>query len=787
MSKFEVSTAFKSLVRTWPSTLLSLAVLAICSAGFFHIAFFATREYSYERWLPDYDRIYRVWLELEEPGESMKIAVTPALLAPTLATTSSQVASSATLLRYPRRPVLVEVGDVHFFEDDNFFTTDQGFFEVFGIPLVRGDTSTALTSSESVVITDRAARKYFGTLDCIGQTMLLNKDDLKVVTGVVSSRQGPTHLVYDFLTRQPPDPGADWYQFNARTYVRLAPGADVQRLEDRLREMEQEKYGVDAADYRYHIQPIRDIHLRSNLLGEFPGGGSAVTVRTAILAALIFLALGATNFAVFEAVRQSTRAKETVIRVINGASSRQIFGRAVAESTILAGAGVTLGLLLWAAGGTGWLGLPEPEVRLLASSESWWILLSFLLVVAAVALVASLYPAAVALKVDLAGVTKGTWRKPARRLSVRRLLVGIQLLIAFTLAFASFRVSSQAHHLGQRTLGFPTADLIEVELPRSTSASAVNLRDRIARHPSIAGASLVSQAPGGALRKVSFVPQGSGGEHIMSGVVRGDEHLPSVMGLTRIAGESFGVDSRANRSSAFLVNEKAAEVFGWTDAVGKRLTLDADDEPLEGQVVGVVADFQFASVVEPIDPVVIMYQPDQAQTILVRTQPGTDQPKAVIETLWGQAVPGEPLRANSITAKIASTNEPVRRLARAGRLIAGSASGVAALGLLALIGVLLTSRAREIAIRRLCGASQSRLTATLTVNLAAMILIAGVAAVPLGSYIAQRMKETPVPEATVPIAGYLLVIVLFEAVLLAATLLYLRRDKKRSITATLSV
>ncbi len=758
-----------------------MVVLGVCSAAFFLVAFFAIREYSYERWLPGYRQIYRIWLELEEPGEPLRVAVTPVPLGPTVAEQAPQVESYTRLLKYPRRPVLVEAGGLRFFEEENFFTTDQSFFDVFRISLVRGDTPTALTGSDSLVITDRAAFKYFGTLDCVGRTMLLNKEDLKTVTGVMSSRQGPTHLVYDFLAKHPPDPAPNWYQFKARTYVRFAQEDNRGRVTDILRRIELDKYGVDASDYHYHLQPIDEIHLNSNFLGEFPGAGSAATVRTAIWAALIFLALGATNFAVFEAVRQSTRAKETVIRVVNGASSRQVLAQAIVEGLIVASISVLIGLFVYWVGGFRLIGLPEAKFQLLASQESWWILGAIGLVIAVVVLAASIYPAYVALKVDLSGVTKGTWRKRSGRLSIRRFLVGVQLLIAFVLVFASFRLTSQAHQLSQLSVGFSTAGLMEVELPRSTQISTQNLRDLVGRDPLVTKASLVSQAPGSALRKASFIPEGNGAEHVMASVLWGDEYLPMVMELKQVAGQSFGVDSQANRESAFIINEKAASIFGWENAVGKRLTLDSDEDTLEGSVVGTVADFHFGSVVEVIDPIVIMYAPDKAQKILLRTKPNTSDPKAVLEAIWRQAIPGEPLRAIDTSAKLDNLNQSNHQLARAGKLVASSASLVAALGLVALIAVLLTAKTREISIRRLCGASQERLIATLAGKLGLLVAIVGVIAIPIGSQLVSQVNEIVESEVKVLIVGYFLVIGLFEALLVATTALFLWRRRDRSI------
>src|SRR6266496_4167316 len=323
--------AFRNLVKNKFYTSINITGLAVGLATCLLILLYVLDELSFDKYNKNANRIYRVNNEVRFGGNQFDLAITPALLGPTMVKEFPQVQQYTRIRWYGS--FLVKKGNENIQEGRVGFA-DSTLFEVFTLPMIAGDANTALKEPHSLVITEKIAKKYFNSTDVVGKTMTINDTGNYKITAVIKNIPAQSHFNFDFFVPMVENDGSNddnWLSENWNTYVLLKKNADAKQLEPQLNGMMDryvgpelksvinqslEEFKKSGAYVRASLTPLTDIHLHSNKMGELDGNGNAQFVYIFSAIALLILLIACVNFMNLSTPRSSNRAKEVGVRKV---------------------------------------------------------------------------------------------------------------------------------------------------------------------------------------------------------------------------------------------------------------------------------------------------------------------------------------------------------------------------------------------------------------------------------------------------------------------------------------
>ena len=738
---------------------LNVGGLAVGLACCLLIVFFVQDELSYDRHLPNAERIYRVTQTETSDDRSLHRAVTPPALAPTLKREFAEVQHAVRFGKTGRGHTF-RIND-RTFHDVPFSFADSVFFEVFRLPFLLGDPATAFREPNSVILSRTAAQRYFGDANPLGQritpTERFERSDL-VVTGVIEDIPSNTHFSFDLLVNRAGYIRRDsrvtddqWWLYGEFTYVLLPQAGDrhTAALEQKLPILS-EKYLSERSGvaFGFHLQPVTRIHLYSHLEAEYQPNSQAAYVYIFSGVALLILLIACINFMNLATARATQRAREVGVRKVVGAHRGQLIGQFLGESVMLAGAASALALVL------AWAALPlfnhlaGKALTLHGAAWAWvWLLIPGMALL--VGGPAGSYPAFFLSAFRPASVLKGGagvgsfW---AGR--IRRGLVVAQFAFSIILLIGTAVVYTQWTYMQQADLGFEKEHV--VVLPYRSIASSFTpetIRQELLRHPGVQRVSMARFVPTDeAFGNGSPIPEGL--DYEVPAYWRAiDEEYIATLGLEVIAGRGFSdrlpADSVGDYG-VFLVNETAARQFGWTEPLGKAL-LSPFSRAEIGRVIGVVKDFHVTSLHEEIKPLVYFPADGSGRSyrrLIVRLNPGqVQETMAFLEQQWSTFAPGRAFSYFFLDEQYDALYRFEQRLSQLIGLFALLAVLVACLGLFGLAAFTATQRTKESGIRKVLGATVPGIVVLLSKEFVKLVLWAVMLAAPVAYLAAQRWLE----------------------------------------------
>ncbi len=346
--------AVRTLLKNRAFAAINIFGLAVGIACCVLIFLYIEDELSYDRFHDSADRIYRLRVERYSSNGESELTATSS--APMLRAAESDIPQIDAAVRMQQQTYLVEYEDRGFYED-KFFAVDSTFFDVFSFKLLKGDPKRTLVAPFSVVLTERAAEKYFGRSDPIGQTLQI-EDRAATVTDVVENPPSQSHFDFDMLgsfttlesLRDTPSENWNWWDLRFYTYFKLTPSADVAAVAEQIREMPSRYIGDQESNSGYrqflYLQPLTDIHLRSSYQRELEANSQVEYVYVFGAIALFILLLACINFMNLATARSAKRAKEVGMRKVSGASRKQLMGQFLGESILVGVISVALAMIL---------------------------------------------------------------------------------------------------------------------------------------------------------------------------------------------------------------------------------------------------------------------------------------------------------------------------------------------------------------------------------------------------------------------------------------------------------
>jgi len=753
MLKNYFTIAWRNLVKNKAFTAINIAGLAIGIATCLVIMLFVQDELSFDRFNEKADQIVRVVFRGTMNGEKMKESSVMAPVAPTLRSDYPEVLDATRLLQYGSPKIVV--GDKTF-KDANFAYVDSNFFNVFTLPLIKGDAKTALVEPYNVVITQAISEKYFGKADPIGK--ILNFKDahqLYKITGVIKEVPVNSHFHFDIFGSMASVPDArnnSWLSGSYFTYLVLQKNDDPKKLEAKLPQAV-EKYmgpqvkqalGVSLADFRkkgndigLYLQPLTDIHLKSDFSNGLEAGGDIRYVYIFGAIALFMLLIACINFMNLSTAGASKRAKEVGIRKVLGSLKYELIGQFLVESALLTFFSLALALML--------VRISLPVFNSLSGKHLQLNFLQNPLMISAlllfwlfVSMLAGSYPAFYLSSFKPVAVLKSKFISKGKSISFRSGLVVFQFIISVGLIVGTTIVYQQLSYIQHIKLGYDKDQLLVLRNSYLLGDKEDVFKEQLKHDPRVANVTTSAFLPAGPTNTdlTTSFPDADKNKNSRVRIYQIDENYIPTMGMKILEGRNFSKEFPSDSSQdapTVIVNETLAKVFGWGEnAVGHTVNLFSDNVGnYKGlKVVGMVEDFHFRSLHEPINPLLMVLQKSSGLIVKVKTK-NIAGLIATMKTQWDSYKTEEPLTYAFVDDLYNQTYIAEQKTGTILGIFSGLTIFIACLGLFGLATFTAEQRTKEIGIRKVLGASIPDVIGLLSKEFIIMVGIAIVIATPV--------------------------------------------------------
>ncbi len=736
--------ALRNMLKHKGHAFINVVGLSVGMAVCFLIFLWVRDELGYDRFHANADRMYRALWEARFGDNEWKIPLVAVPLAEALEKEFPEVERTVRL--YPGGMTLRHGED--YVREQIFLFTEESFFEVFTVEFIAGDPKTALRDPESIVLTEETAQRYFPNQNPLGQTLEQNDGRLYRVTGVVKSFPPQSHFHFGFLAsiktlqrftgRQ-----QNWGAASVYTYVVLRPEENVAALQAKLqayvdKNVASESFSQPGNFTRYPLQPLRDIHLRSHLDNELePNGNQAYVYLFSVIACFILL-LACINFVNLATARSMQRGREVGIRKVLGSQRTQLIRQFLAETFVYVGLAILAAIVL--------AELALPAFNHFAGKhltidffESPFALITLAGLALVVTILAGAYPAFFLSSFWPVQALKGRLAARSGKDRLRQGLVVVQFCISIGLITGTLVVHHQLQFMQSQRLGFDKEHVLLIHRAGALGKQHVAFRNRLHAHPMIAGAAAAQNLPGQNFDSTVFTPeQPANYESTSLTYAWVDEQYAEVLKLKIVAGRNFS-KAFATDSSAFLINQAAANALGWNEPLGKRLGMG---DFYQGPVIGVVEDFHFESFHHEVKPILFMFNRWAPSYFAVRLRPGNvAEGIAEIQKLWKEFVPNTPLQYSFLDQDYQKLYDGEQRVAQIFIAFSVLAIAIACLGLFGLASFMAEQRTKEIGVRKVLGATVSGIVGLLSKDFVKLVLVAFAVATPLAYFAMQRWLQ----------------------------------------------
>jgi putative ABC transport system permease protein len=750
MFKNYLKIALRNLLKYKGYSLINIFGLAVGMASCILILLYVHDELSYDQHHEKAEQIYRVtrqWFN-SDGSPSLHLGHVAPPIGPLLKNDFPDILQMARLTD-GNEPLLRYQDKV--FQEERFYFADPNIFEIFTLPLVKGDPKNALADPNSVVLTPAMAQKYFGNDEPLGKVLnFSNQVDLKV-TGVMQETPAAAHVHFDFLgSMKLPEQifgereFKNWGSNNYATYLLFPPNYPTATFTQAIPAFIGRHHpdGEKAIPQTtLHLQRLTDIHLHSQLDSELEANGNIVYVYIFSAIAFFLLLIACINFMNLATARSANRAREVGLRKVVGAERQQLIKQFLGETIVLAFIALLLAVVCVE------LALPKfnafaGKELALRSQSALFIFGSLFGVALFVGVVAGSYPAFFLSHFQPVAVLKGQ-KIGSTKSRFRSTLVVFQFAISIILIVGMGVVYNQLEYCRTKNLGLNKEQIVVLPVNSGDEIARryPDMRNQLLQHPQIAGVAASKRVPSGRLLD-------SSGGRLIDGEkstplefrianVRVDHNFIPTYGMQMAAGRNFSVEFPTDSTQAFILNETAVKKIGWESAEA------ALDKPFEygnrkGRIIGVVQDFNYESLHQPITPIVMLIAPQNFNSISVKIR--ADRPADVATTLdflkqkWQAYRPNFPFQYSFIDERYERLYQSEHRLGQIFGTFSLLAVFIACLGLFGLASYTAEQRTKEIGIRKVLGASTPGIVNLLSKDFAKLVIVANLVAWPVAYF-----------------------------------------------------
>jgi putative ABC transport system permease protein len=752
MLKSYIKIAIRNLMKHKLYSIVNIAGFTIGLTACLIIGLYLWNELSFDRFNKNADRIARVTMEYSNGGTINKAAVTGTRIGPEFKRHFPEIEEFSRTIKGSR---VITRGDIAFTENNILFA-DSAFFSIFSFPLLQGDRRSCLTSPEKVVITAQIARKYFGSEEALGKILKVSNSADMVVSGIVSDVPGNSQIHFDmvmpFMNLKAAKQEEQWFTANYVTYLMVQSPEKIKELQPKItaymKNISRKDLFPEGNDYLTHqLEPLPSVHLHSTLDGLEPNG-NIVSVYVLCIIALLILLIACVNYTNLAVAQSSGRSIEVGIRKVLGAQKKQLLFQFLGESFIITCIALFFSFLLC------FFLLPFFNTLAGATiSRSFlfnpFIVLFVFIIGILISLVSGLYPALILSGTQLVLILKSGLRLTSSGNGIRKTMIVFQFVVSVFLIASTIIVTGQLKYIQNKDLGYNKQQLLILPVDSKMKDHYDDLKKAISAQPGVLKVSAAYETPTYIQWSDGILAEtGKEKKEISVNAIPVDFDFIETMGMQLISGRDFTQpdllamdtsDNYKNYQLSFILNEKAVEELGWTpeEAIGKTISKGSP-----GIIRGVVKNFNFSSLHEPIGPLAIFLGPDFAGEMFVRVQGTNLQANLLnLEKLWKQRIPYRPFEYKFLDEEFVSLYKTEQHTAVVFGLFSGLAILLACLGLFALAAFTTVKRTKEIGIRKVLGASIPEIVMMLSKEFLLLVSLAILIAIPISWYAGSKWLQ----------------------------------------------
>jgi putative ABC transport system permease protein len=755
MIKNYLRSAVRNIIRYPFISFINIFGLTIGLTCCLLILTYIINEKSYDKFNKNANDIYRVTRIFYTDGiENLHLSAIAPPFGPLLQNAFPDIKKVTCLM--PNGITSLRYND-RLFDEKNAFYADENLFDLFSVPVIKGDPHKALLEPYSVMMTEDIAKKYFGNQDPVNKTIVLNSNKHAfIVRGIYKAFPANSHIhpeiLMSFNTLKDSVIFGEknlmqYYSNNFFTYLLFPKNYNVDRIEAQLPDfLDRYVHLPDLpSNFKTHqatqlmLQKLTDIHLRSHLADEAEKNGDIKSVYIFSAIALFILLIACINYMNLSTARSVLRAKEIGIRKVIGAKRKEIISQFLGESVL-----ITLIALLFA------MMLSElllPFVNKLSDQElsftnllQWQILLPVMALPFVIGLISGIYPAIFISSFIPVKVFKGILKAGVGNISFRKVLVVVQFSISIILIVATTIVFQQLQYMQNKPLGFNKDHIITMNYAAAQNQQYDAFRADLIKSTAVKDLARSSRIPSGRLldEDAFLVLEGQSMQptKVDQKYIATDYDFLSTYGIKMAEGRSFS-PGFPNDTNNYVINEAAVQAFGWKNpqnAIDKQIS----NSGIKGKVIGVVKDFHFESLHQNIIPLLFV-MPSPANNYYNRLSIKIDGDNVksaidVIEVTWHKYFPETPFDYTFLDEKFAQLYNSEQQQGSLFTIFSCIAIFIACLGLFGLSAFIITQRVKEISVRKVLGASIPQIVAELSKDFLYLVLIAAIIAFPIAWY-----------------------------------------------------
>lgn len=733
--------AFRNLLRHKVFSLINIFGLALGMTCSILIVLWVQDELSFDRFHKNTDDLVRIISVQHYPGSDDLVTQSgTGMIVPSMVKELPEVVRGIRMSWNEEE--LFSIGEKALKADGIY--ADTTFFNAFTFPLLAGNAAQALSQPNSVVITDSLAMKFFGTTNAVGKVFKTNNKESYKVTGVVQKPPKNSSIQFDFV--KPFEDYVkvnqwlnDWDNYGMRNFLQLKPGTDLAAFNKKILEYPNQP-GRGKRDIDVFVQPLKEAHLYSDFRKGRTDTGEIKYVKLFSIVAAFILLIACINFMNLATARSAKRAKEVGVRKAIGAAKTQLVSQFMLESILIAFLALIVAVNLIGVLLPAFNNLTEKAVKLDLTNLN----LILLLVVVALftGVVSGSYPAFFLSSFNPVRVLKGGVKYSAGAALFRKGLVVFQFVLSALLIVSTLVVYLQLHFIRTKDIGLQRENVLYVPMKGDLVKNYDVVKAELLQNPAVATVTASSQSPiniGNNTPAVEWEGKDPNAD-ILIDMMHTDYNALETFGMNLKAGRNFSKDFGADTAN-YLINEEAARLMQLKEpVVGNWLKANG----VRGQIIGVVKDFQTRKMQEGLKPLVITLQNHKMwfSHLYLRTAEGkTSEAITALETSLRKHNPAFPVKYDFLDVEFEKMYTSEAIIVKLSNYFAFIAIFISCLGLFGLALFTAEQRTKEIGIRKVLGASVSRIVFMLSKDFLKLVLIANLIAWPLSWFFMQKWLE----------------------------------------------
>ncbi len=779
MIKNYFKTAYRSLLKNKGFTFLNVLGLSVGLATCLLIVFYVVDELSYDRFNTKADRIYRIGIDAKLNGNAGIYATSEKPWKEILESRFPQIEKMARMVN--KDGLFITPSKFYFKKDNsnlqekNVVFTESSVFDVFTLPMIYGKPEHSLDEPGQVVITESAAQKYFGKTNVVGKTLTLDDTHPLKITGVIKDVPQQSHFHYDFFvsfatTAEYKTNG--WGYAGLHQYILLKPGTNVANLEKQLTAIDiansfnPSTWKTGDNHLKVILTPLLNIHLKDSA-AQYPleKEGNIQYVYIFSMVAIFILLIACVNFMNLSTARSSNRAKEVGVRKVLGSARKNLVAQFLTESVLVTLVSALIALFL------AWALLPTfnqmADKQLTITPQTFaWLAPSLIVIIVVVGFLAGSYPAFYLSAFQPILVLKGKIKAGFKAGFLRSFLVVFQFAISIFLIIGTLVIYNQMSYIHNKDLGFDRSQVLVIKNTNVLGNQADVLKNELKQLSGVQNATMSSYQPtGDEDLKTGLFPHEKIDikEDILTEFWSVDENFINTMSLKLTNGRNFSKDMSSD-TAAMIVNEAFVRKLGQKDPLNKNIYRYSYGLQ-QYHIVGVVKDFNFASLKDNIGPLAMIYQKDNGAVSVKLHSANLTGLMSQIESKWKELSPNQPFTYSFMDQDFDATYRVEQRFGSMFISFSTLAIIIACLGLFGLAAYAAEQRNKEIGIRKVLGANVSSIVSMLSMDFMKLVGIAILIASPLAWYAMNKWLEGFAYRTT--FQWYLLAIAGAAAVLIA--------------------